>query len=52
MSAPEQKDPETKDIEYNEEQKKILENIEKQIGKIKEIENINIGENESLVNIK
>jgi hypothetical protein len=52
MSAPEQKDPETKDIEYNEEQKKILENIEKQIGKIKEIENITIGENESLVNIK
>ena len=52
MSAPEQKDPETKDIEYNEEQKKIIEEIKGYVDKIKEINDITIGENEKLVDIK
>ena len=43
---------EKKDIEYNEEQKKIIEEIEGHVNKIKEINDITIGENEKLVDIK
>ena len=51
MSTEEKKDDETKDIEYNEEQK-IIEESEGHVDKIKEINDITIGENEKLVDIK